>query len=350
MMGKCPLTCCHGWMIPVTPADRDRFSKEKGLFRLRLLNAISYADIRCFNKGSGTCPFIDKEGLCSLQLKRGHDFIPEACRMYPRFYRNWGPFEEHYLDLSCIAASRLFLDNALSLKITESVGDALSEPCTTNDDIDLLRYLWDTRDRMVSSLMAVSDAAGLFKRINAIINHSSALQEMFLNGSEESGGFPVFDDDDTGDVDMFPLKGSTITRIMDTSFYNIRLKKANPILYDLCMLYYDRREAYFGKDDAWDKALNEHLLRDADTVRYYASYLAYYLYLYYLRSYEDYSFVKNISLGVIHLTMVMMFNVLLGKDKEGTDRDSLAKIISSYGRRAYFNSEISDEMYDCLRS
>ena len=338
LMGDCRETCCRGWMIPVTEEDLDRFRKTKGLYKLRLLNEISDREIRCFNRGSRTCTFHTKEGLCSLQQRSGHDFIPEACRMFPRFYRNYGPFEEHYLDLSCIGAASLFLKHSHELTLTKTTGSPLSEMCTTNDDTGLLNELTGLRNAAIEQLAAVTSFDKLEVTIGFIYEQSVQLQETFLNTGRQIQKRRK----------LFPPASDFLSDIMSTSFYNIHLKQTNPSLFALCRLYLNTFKPIMASNDEWNKMLENFTEKHPDSAHYFAAYMSYYLYLYFLRSYEDYSFIKNATIGIIHLNMLFMFSVLYERKHGSFTADDMSNIIAVYNRRAYFNEEIVNEMYSCM--
>ena len=361
--GSCSETCCRGWMIPITAQDRKRFRDAGGMLKLSTELAIKERDIVCFNSGSGECPFHNRNGLCSLQLKKGHDFIPEACRMFPRFYRNYGAFEEHYIDLSCIGASRLFLNNTGSLTLTEGQGEALSGSCTTNDDIAFLDALLDTRSTMLRRLDTVCTLNDLQRVFDDICSYAGLMQDAYLSGNTEyplshpfakyhNGQFTKEENDRSSDGctsnGIFPLNVSVITSVMNTSFYNIRLRHTNPTLYRLCRLYFDKCKSVINSEDKYEALVKDFSARHKEAANYLAAYYAYYLYLYYLKCYEDYSFVRNVKTGMIHTGMILMFSLLYEADSSSLTKDELARIIAVYNRRAYFNDEILDEMYRCL--
>jgi Fe-S-cluster containining protein len=356
MGGQCPHTCCHGWMIPLSEEDRKRFRKERGLLKCTLFLAMSSRYIYCFNKGSGTCPFLNRQGLCSLQLKKGHDFIPEACRMYPRFYRNYGYFEEHYLDLSCIRATTLFINNLDNLSLTLSQGSPLSDPCTTNDDLDLLDKLMSIRSFMIEHFLAVNSVSGLNEALGFIDRHSFKVQDMILKDMVKDHSIDLTDPvnfmdiaDTESVISFFPIKISFCQKVLGSSFYNIFLKKSNPILYRLCSLAKSKYADIMKSQDKWEAAVRDFTESNKEAAGYLAAYYTYYLYQYYLRSFEDYSFLRNCRIGMVHVNMIFMFMILKWFDVERQlTNDDIALITAVYDRRACFNNEIIDELYKII--
>ena len=179
--GSCPQTCCKGWLIPLDEDDLARYSHEKGRLGLSLLAATAGFTRTRINLFSGECRYHTREGLCSLQLKKGHDFIPWACRSFPRFYRNYGEFEERYLDLSCIEAAKVFIRNADKLRIFKEEGVPETKPCTTNDDREYLETLLNIRrdiiEVMTGAVQSVSDKNNTGSGAAASVINNGLFQE-----------------------------------------------------------------------------------------------------------------------------------------------------------------------------
>ena len=320
-----------------------------------------------------------------MQLTKGHDFLPEACREYPRFYRNYGLWEERYIDLSCIAGSKLWFDHFRELTFDVSEGDPVSGKDSTNEDEAYLRALDACRADMVAALLRVSSAEELIHVFTQIDAFAHNLQDAYLHRSDsaidELSKFPSLlhplrvarsrndnksvqpdsyssgsGDPDaalTGDAlckpngsGIFPLGAKTYRTIMKSHLFSERLAVANPGLYDLCKLYYDMGTGKFAKE--WPKLAGDFLIRYERYVPYYASLFSYYLYQHFLRTYEDYSFLRNIRTGLIHINMKFLFDVLL-EHAAGTFTDAdFVHNLAVYNRRAYFNGQILDEMYASL--
>ncbi len=343
---KCSQTCCKGWLIPLTEEDTDRFAGEKGLLGFRLFLSSSGRDPVCLNSLSLTCPFYTLQGLCSLQLKKGHDFIPEVCRDYPRFYRNYGPFEERLIDLSCIHGAGLFIDHLNDLFFHLSKGEPESRICTTNDDADFLSFLLDSRDELIEGLNNTGSFEDLSGLISKISSYSAFLERESLKGmvlSRELHSFRAFETDE--DKECFPLPYNRLRRLISECLYVHNLRLTNPFLYKECLLFFKYDKKIRKKAMSFQKLFNDHKEKYPKDLRLFSSYYIYYLCEYYLRSYEDYSFVKNTSLGVIHLNLILLFFILESKEKGALSKEDKALIISSYNKKAYNNDSILNKMY-----
>ncbi len=351
--GACPETCCRGWVIPLNKEDYERFRQTKGLtgWKLKLsMSGIYYPDgdtDGCLNASSGSCSFHDRRGLCSLQRRYGHGFLPEACRMYPRFYRNYGVFEERCLDLSCMEAAGLFLKNRDALFFNCHEGDSLSSPCSTNDDTAYLQMLVRTRDRMKEALLGVRDLTSLKEVLSLVDAYAVRTQDSFLKGETDYLAKHPFGEDPSPELpEVFPFPASRYDALMGTSFYHPRLSSRIPFLYHLCGLYFYGFKRKMGEQGLWVEWCEEFFSANPEYARIYGAWYAYYLLQFYLKCYEDYSFVRNIRLGIIHLNMIFFFHVLYRRKNAHLSEEECARIMSVYHRRAFFSDDILNAMYE----
>lgn len=88
--------------------------KEKGLLglKLRLYTRVDKEDGPLFSMGRDKCPFFDKDGLCKLQKDGRMDLVAQVCKQYPRRNVLYGEFTEVTLELSCVYAATLFVQDA----------------------------------------------------------------------------------------------------------------------------------------------------------------------------------------------------------------------------------------------
>ena len=326
--GKCPMSCCKGWRIPLTPEDCTRLRKERGRRGLALFFATAGWSRAHFNNDSMSCPFWDRDGLCRLQKEKGHDFIPETCRDFPRFYRNYGPFEETYASLSCIGAARLFMKHIDDLTLTLSEGEPESELCTTNDDIPYLEFLVSTRGQMISA--AISSAAdGTFGAdCDALYEYACHIQDEFATGKNEKRG-----------TVLFPVPVPVLKKLLNSPLRHRHLKTVNPILYDM----FEAADKHLAKCRKEGRPVGGNV-PDEKVYKVCAAYLSYYLYMHFLRTYETYGIRKQIALGIVHVNMIYLLINACCEGESVTD-EQIARIIAAYNGRAYFNDHILDEMY-----
>lgn len=340
MGGACPQSCCKGWQIPLTDEDCERFKKERGRRGLSLFMATGGWTRDKFNADSGSCPFWGKDGLCRLQKEKGHDFIPETCRDYPRFYRNYGEFEETFLDLSCIKAAELFIKHIDDISLDVSDGEAETGLCTTNDDVSYLEFLVKTRDDMTAKAVRSAGDGTLGAFADELFSYACDLQDHYACGSGEAPPKPS----KLTDYDLFPLPLGVLEKLLNSSFRHFRLKLTSPALYGMISKCDDLIRRCRKGEINWEDRVRDAFTKNAGLIKVCAAYLSYYLYMHFLRTYETYSFRKQVGLGICHMNMIL-FIVMSTTDPATITGMQLAGIIASYNGRAYFNDNILDEMY-----
>ncbi|MCR4683919.1 MAG: flagellin lysine-N-methylase [Lachnospiraceae bacterium] len=349
--GACSETCCRGWLIPLEEEDQARLKKERGLFWLKYRLATWCGLKDNFNSTSRYCPFFNKDGLCSMQLQKGHDFIPEVCRSYPRYYRNNGCFEERMIDLSCIEGAKLWFENCFDFSFRIYDGAPESGRYGSNDEEDFLHALESVRKEMADSLLQVKTANELNHLLSRIDAYGEAAQKAYLNEEKDFLGrqpFATYQEKEAGDFACFPYDGRILAKILRTHLYSERLSVANPTLYRLCRSYIETERATKDMAGLLKQLFESFLKRYERYVPYYGALYAYYLYQNFLNIYDDYSFRRNLRLGMIHLNVKFLFDVLMEHDT-GTFGDAeFVRSLTVYNRRAYFNETIKDEMYRAL--
>ena len=113
---KCPDTCCKNWNIEV---DQETYKLWKTISddkdREKILSSISIEQRngsevkRLKKKADNYCVHLNNLGLCSLQLKYGAKYIPNACQTYPRLHLEGNQKKISSAVLSCPEIARLVL-------------------------------------------------------------------------------------------------------------------------------------------------------------------------------------------------------------------------------------------------
>jgi len=123
---KCVNNCCdHNWQIRVDKNSYDKYVKlgDGGVEILEHIKVFTEDPfLALIAKGKNNkCHFLNKKGLCDLQLTRGYEYLCRTCRIHPRniSYIN-GEFEI-FLELSCEEAARVVLFNQEHLDFEEGV-------------------------------------------------------------------------------------------------------------------------------------------------------------------------------------------------------------------------------------
>ena len=66
----------------------------------------------------------------------------------------------------------------------------------------------------------------------------------------------------------------------------------------------------------------------------------------FLEVYEDYSFVKKLAGGIIHVHMLELFLALYYEKTNSLTQEELAVLISVYERRGRHNEDVLEGMYE----
>ena len=99
----CRHTCCAGWEIDVDEDSLKRFLKLPSI-----ASHIDGSSIVLDNKER--CPFLREDGLCTMILEHGEDFLCDICTEHPRFYNEFEDCTEAGLGLVCEEACRIILN------------------------------------------------------------------------------------------------------------------------------------------------------------------------------------------------------------------------------------------------
>lgn len=109
----CKDSCCVNWSITFDKKDYLRLRRldapeelkqrlEQGVRRQRKgkHDGVLYGHFD-LNANNGRCPFLDPDGLCSIQRACGHEALPRVCTTYPRKIFYTAAAKEYTLSPSC---------------------------------------------------------------------------------------------------------------------------------------------------------------------------------------------------------------------------------------------------------
>lgn len=136
---KCRHSCCVGWEIDI---DEDTYSYYKSIGG-ELGEALQANIAVCDGTASFTldenerCPFLEKNGLCSLIKELGEASLCDICADHPRFRSFYSERTEIGLGLCCEAAAELILCQKHQVKLI-TLED--NEESLTEDEEYLLGY------------------------------------------------------------------------------------------------------------------------------------------------------------------------------------------------------------------
>ena len=101
----CKHTCCAGWEIDVDEDSLKRFLKEPSI-------AAHISGSSIVLDGNERCPFLREDGLCSMILEHGVDYLCGICTEHPRFYNEFEDCTEAGIGIVCEEACRIILNKS----------------------------------------------------------------------------------------------------------------------------------------------------------------------------------------------------------------------------------------------
>lgn len=107
----CSANCCRrNWKISVDAETYEKYLQLESS-QHELTRHISKDGEEYFiAQENGACPFLNSDGLCSVQIERGEENISQICRSYPRRLYKFGGIIERSLTLTCPFAAKLALN------------------------------------------------------------------------------------------------------------------------------------------------------------------------------------------------------------------------------------------------
>ena len=121
------MSCCQGYKIKVDPQTlqnwQDHADPEESRDLLANIVHIEPNQVNMLQRDDGTCACLGPDKLCTVQVRHGHDLLPQICRDYPRsiLESDWKRLET--LLLSCPEATRLTLFNDNDSPLFEPIGE-----------------------------------------------------------------------------------------------------------------------------------------------------------------------------------------------------------------------------------
>ncbi len=332
----CPVNCCMGWKIPVDYEVYMKYLNEKGPFGVKLRWMLKRnEETASFRSFRYRCPFWDGDRLCSIQKKRGSDYMPAVCTQFPRQLYHLGFFCEETLYLACPEAVNLFLESLnheepFAYRVME--GEVRYEVNTTNDDEEFLNYLLQSRSELTQMLRE-----GMRYDSMAILTYGRDAGNACLAGKEGEAKFPS--PLTYHSVEHYLMDLKFLDRLLSDGFYHPNLRVVSPVLYRLCKDYF-RKFYRFGKLDVktaeqtyanLQRELSQKFLLLEKLLN---RYFEYYLHTNFLDIYEDYSFRKCLIYGMAKTNMLCLFLALYAEKKERIELSEVAELIAVYERRA----------------
>ena len=111
---RCPDTCCAGWEVNLDHESAEKYRTVQGEIGKRICSCLAKdedGDDVFTLTGDRRCPFLNGSNLCDLHISLGEESLSETCRMFPRYYEDFGYIREMGLGMGCPEAARIILEN-----------------------------------------------------------------------------------------------------------------------------------------------------------------------------------------------------------------------------------------------
>ena len=150
--GECPDTCCVGWEVDIDSATSEKYLSVSGEIgeKIRKNLARDEEGDEIFTLCEGDrCPFLNSCNLCEIHMTVGEDFLSKTCKLFPRFFDDFGLFREMGLGFGCPEGARIMLSDE------ENFGLVLHEECEEeSEEVDeiFLEELISLRKEMFNVL------------------------------------------------------------------------------------------------------------------------------------------------------------------------------------------------------
>lgn len=119
---RCPDTCCAGWDVEIDDRSAEKYKEENGKLKKYFDKHLTTdEDGYIFSLIDGRCPLLDGSNLCRIQLQKGEDALCDTCRLFPRYFDDYGDIRETGLGLGCPEAARILLSPETDVNLDKTV-------------------------------------------------------------------------------------------------------------------------------------------------------------------------------------------------------------------------------------
>lgn len=117
----CGARCCRDWRIVIDEETRQKYLRLPADDRREIFRHVDEAAQVFKLQRSGTCPFLDENCLCRLQLKHGEDFLTSVCQSFPRVtYKLDAEIFLQAMTLTCpVAAISILLRDKITFEVVD---------------------------------------------------------------------------------------------------------------------------------------------------------------------------------------------------------------------------------------
>ena len=305
------------------------------------------------NKYMSTCPFYSKDKLCSIQCKLGEEYVCNVCRIYPRNIFNFGFAATKFLDLSCPQVASLFCEHLNDMSLIHSIENIDTVLYGTNDDEAYFNFLIECMHRIEEIIFDTDLSLGQI--YYSLISLGNKMQKTFLENPNDMNITlnldSYFSKDHLTNVPDFFIDSQMVDSIITNGYYHKRIKRESPLLYKLCKLYFNAFDkCTIGElndlNRNYQNLINLNLNESNDL--FIRKYLWYTFNQSFLEVFEDYSFIRKMTIPVIKTHLLLMFIHIYDKKIGTVNSQNLPLIISAFNRRGGDISGLYDNIFDLV--
>lgn len=350
MGGDCPYTCCKGWQVCIDEDTLKLYRAQKGVKGLALYSMCkNNSGTTVLRKICGRCPFYTLKGLCGLQLKGEEQMMPLVCRMYPRCSFAYGDRQEVTLEMSCIKAAELLVNNPKRYSFVKSDREYPLEWQADDADPAFVDFLTTMREKMLDYLW--DEERSMAAGIRGILDYAHKVHLLVAQNKLEEAAKADFSESVSGEGFIFfpmVLMNEHIYGVLEDS----RIMFREPYLYKILKNY----KKQFGK--LWEYEADEYFGREIEKLfracpeaeRIAGAYFGYTIMQSMLASGEDYYFIKHVVMAAVLVQYFIIFVLTDFKCGEMLDNDRYAAIISNMEKGIAHNYFIVDTMVKSINA
>lgn len=363
--GSCPYTCCKGWQIAVDDETYKQYKEQK--FPKNLLYSLMTGkvdNIRSIRKINSTCPYYTQEGLCGFQKNDTEKLMPKVCRQYPRTSIGFGDYNEVTLELSCIRAAELFVENIGRHEFLKSE-DCIEENWTIgNDSKSFLEFLQNDRAKILSYIWEKDKEISFSERLQNLYEYIY-VENQYLSRDNLVGAkkltIPLSQAEKEdisiprislkkGQIPFYPIW--FMNEIIYEKLSGTKVKKNNRYLYNLVRCY----KQIFGElseaeaDDFFREHMDKLIEEQPELEIFFVSYFSYLIQQMYCKAYEDYYVLGQILLALMDLQFMMLFILVHNMENGHLEPADIAAVLANTERAIRHNLVLNEDMLYKIRN
>ena len=298
------------------------------------------------------CPFYNHSHLCQFQCRQEMELMPLVCRVFPREPVEYPKVIEVTLELSCIAAAKLFLEHPQrfyfedgeeiqSIWTMENEDDDFYQ-CLCDDLDNLLDYLWKPPIPLYIQWQVMYQY--IFKEHHLIVrNRLYEAKEVQLNEFYDS--YPK-----EAGYAFYPVR--VIDRIILEHIDYGALFVREPKLYRLIKQYLKE----FSKKDVqtsdayYHAQIEDMLLHCSDYELKYRAYFSYNMQQLYHKAFESYFILRQFLFAVLYTQLLMLFDLMdYSLTGQSASMDRQAQILMLLEQGVRHNPTLTENILMVLR-